>query len=79
MNSLVLRIKRRAPPIDITNADDPAGRQQGPELPQRVDGSTQMLQHLMGKNRIETFSREAWLIDIAHFESQVLCRAGFCK
>ena len=29
--------------LQLTNADDPAGRQQSPELPQRVDWSTQML------------------------------------
>jgi len=40
-NSLVFRIKRCASPINVTNADDPAGCRKRPKLPQRIDWSTQ--------------------------------------
>ena len=36
---MVFRIKRCASPINVTNADDPAGCQKRPKLPQRIDWS----------------------------------------
>ena len=77
--SFILRIKRCASPINVTNANDPARRQKRPKSPQRIDRSTQMLQDLMSKNRVEALSGEVWLINIAHVEGQVPCRFRFCE
>ena len=69
----------RRSPINVTNANDPARRQKRPKSPQRIDRSTQMLQDLMSKNRVEALSGEVWLINIAHVEGQVPCRFRFCE
>ena len=58
-NSLVLRIKRCASPIDVTNTDDPAGWSEAPgHCRSASTGRRKCVQDLMGKNRIEVLSGE---------------------